>query len=120
MREAPSRTTLHVKHFDSITIKQDSEGRFCLNDLHKSSGGAEKDAPAKFLRTDTAEGMIKELVNEIEAGNPAANAVTIVRGRGITGTYVVKELVYAYAMWISPAFHLKVIRFFDRGATPRR
>ena len=33
----------------SIVIRQDNQGRFCLNDLHKASGSLEKDKPKFFL-----------------------------------------------------------------------
>lgn len=92
----------------NTTIRQDSEGRYCLNDLHKAAGGEKKHQPTDFLRTDQAAGLVNEL-KEIP-GNPG---ISPVHSRQKAGTYVVKELVYAYAMWISPAFHLRVIRAYD-------
>lgn len=46
---------------DNITLRQDSEGRYCLNDLHKAAGGEPKHKPGNWARrVETA-----ELVNEI-------------------------------------------------------
>jgi hypothetical protein len=87
-----------------LTIRQDAEGRFCLNDLHRAAGGEAKHRPNYFLGNQQTIDLIKEI--EI-AGIPA-----ILSKQGL-GTFVCKELVYAYGMWISPAFHLKVIRAYD-------
>lgn len=98
---------------DSLMIRQDGAGRYCLNDLHKAAGGEVIHAPAQFFRTASTQALIEELSNCAEM-----HITPWVAQRGFNGgTYVVKELVYAYAMWISPAFNLKVIRAFDRLQT---
>ena len=99
----------------TITIRKDSEGRYCLNDLHKAAGELEQHATWRFFRNQQTDELIEEL---IKAPNLVVKAAPLEVKRGRNGgTFVVKELVYAYAMWISPAFHLKVIRVFDEYAT---
>ena len=72
----------------------------------------EKHKPVQFFRQQQA----ADLITEIKVGNPTISPV--VTKLGCTGgTFVCKELVYAYAMWVSAAFHLKVIRVFKEYAT---
>lgn len=94
-----------------VDIKQDAEGRYCLNDLHKAAGGEERHAPAQWMRHDP----YKELEAVIVRKSTVSPKVSKTGRNG--GTFVVKELVYAYAMWVSPEFQLEVIRSYDRLAT---
>lgn len=97
----------------STGIRQDAEGRYSLNDLHKASGGEAKVKPGNWLRLDETKG----LVDEVERCSDLSNAINVIQGGNVQGTFVCKELVYAYAMWISPKFHLQVIRTFDAVVT---
>lgn len=97
---------------DGVSVRQDKDGRYCLNDLHRTAGGEDRHSPNRWTRTESYTGLINELTPYL-AFAPA----DVQRGGLQPGTYVCKELVYAYAMWISPAFHLKVIRTFDAVVT---
>ena len=96
----------------NIPVRQDSSGRFCLNDLHKAAGGDPKHRPSNWLRNQQAKDLITELSSDLSLG-----PVETIKGGSTPGIFVVKELVYAYAMWISAKFHITVIRAYDALVT---
>ena len=83
------------------------ENLHCLNDCHQASGNLQKHKPVLFLRLDST----KELIEEIQKEDPTTQPLKTLRGTQ-GGTYACEELVLAYAMWISPKFHLVVLRAF--------
>lgn len=42
-------------------IHQDADGRFSLNDLHRASGGEEKNKPSNFLRSEQTQKLIEAI-----------------------------------------------------------
>lgn len=97
-------------------------GLFSLNDLHKSAGGEPKHKPTNFMRNAEVQELIAEIeqVSNLRLEQKSVAYETIHGGKK-NGTFVCRELVYRYAMWISPKFSLMVIRAFDAmntGAIP--
>ncbi|WP_410200514.1 KilA-N domain-containing protein [Klebsiella variicola] len=92
-----------------IKIHMDAEGRYSLNDLHTAAGGEQKHKPVHWLSTQQTKDLIEEI---LKVEKPTFKPTDIKKGR-YGGTYVCKELVYSYGMWISAEFALKVIRAYD-------
>nr|WP_283092291.1 KilA-N domain-containing protein [Gluconobacter cerinus] len=90
----------------STAIRQDAQGRYCLNDCHKASGGEPGKRPGEWLRNDQAQALVAELTDAENSASP----VSSVKGGSNQGTYGSEELVLAYAQWISPAFHVQCLR----------
>lgn len=95
---------------NDTVITTDTEGRFSLNDLHKSAGSNAKNKAALFLKLDS----VKRVAQVLKVANPTFEPISIKRGRYTGGTWVCKELVYKYAMWVSAEFEVKVIQTFDQ------
>ncbi|ATF53146.1 KilA-N domain-containing protein [Morganella morganii] len=98
---------------DGINVRRDMAGRYCLNDLHRAAGGEERHKPSNFMRMESAQALCSEINR---CSDMSIASVNTIRGGTEQGTYVAREVVYAYAMWISPLFNLKVIRTFDAVA----
>ena len=96
----------------NVTISS-KNSLYRLNDLHKAAGGKDTDRPKNWLAIEKTQELVDFLEGE-KLPSDKNQVVTIIKGGNHPqGTYVCKELVYAYAMWISPKFHISVIRAFD-------
>ena len=104
----------NLKVMDREVATRDS--LYSLNDLHKAAGNLNRHRPSLFV----ANRQTKSLILEIESSlsRDSCLAIKTVKGGDNPGTYVCRELVYAYAMWISPKFHLEIIRAFDQRQQP--
>ena len=91
---AISVANVAIRQFDNL---------YSLNDLHRAAGGLEKNKPANWLRNQ----QTADLIAELEKAQ-----IRAIQKKQKLGTFVCKELVVHYGMWISPAFSLKVIRAF--------
>ncbi len=95
---------------NDVSISTDEFGRFSLNDLHKSAGSNPKNKTALFLKLHS----VKKVAEVLKVANPTLEPISIKRGRYTGGTWVCKELVYKYAMWIDAEFEVMVIQTFDK------
>lgn len=105
---------------DGVSVRQFSESFFCLNDLQRAAMLADGETRSsrtlevhEFMRRPETQQLI-DLIKKETTGNSRSMSEPVITVPGRNGgTFVCKELVYSYAMWISPAFNLKVIRTFD-------
>ncbi|EEY09488.1 P22AR C-terminal domain-containing protein [Mannheimia haemolytica] len=88
------------------TAIRQHENLFSLNDLHQVSGNSKNHQPSNFSRLETTQALVSAIQAE-----GTANPIKTLRGTQ-GGTYACKEIVIAYAAWISPQFHLVVLRAF--------
>ena len=117
-REEPSAGSSMVLFGEGGTIRVDlsrGEGNewISLNDLHRASGGDPAKQPAEWLR----QAGTKRLISE-HSGNSQSACFRVVTGGLNPGTWAHWLIATAYAEWLSPPFHLRVMgdwrRFNER------
>ena len=98
-----------------LTIEQNTNGLYSINDLHKASGGLSKHRPDRWTQLQSTTNLIRLM--ESQALNQGNGIIieTFVGGdisSPMRGTYVCRKLVVAYALWISTEFFSHVLDVF--------
>ncbi len=110
---------------DGIEVRRDAYGRYSLNDLHRaaaSGANARTKEPGKFLSSQQITELVQELIDTQNLGVGSFNETTqnlgskpVSKNRRAEWRNIacLQGTGVCPMQWISPSFHLKVIRTFD-------
>jgi hypothetical protein len=82
-------TRLPMLTVANTAVRQGADGWYCLNDLHRASGGENHHRQSLWVENRQAQELIGEIT---KAGIPALASI---KGGSQPGTYACRELVYA-------------------------
>lgn len=104
-----SQKTISLRFNNKVhSITSDEDGMFNLNQLHKASGNRNAEKVTYWKNNIQTLAFIEEFLQSRNSDF----AIKTVRGGKKPGTWAVEEIVYHYAAWISPEFHVAVIEAF--------
>lgn len=95
-------------------VRLDAEGRYSLNDLHRSAiangKATESQKPSEFLRAESVKAFIAVL--DAKAEIPA---LVVKKGGNAPGVYAAELVAIRYAAWIDPSFEVQVYQSFQES-----
>lgn len=110
-----SKGQLVSLQFEGESVRQDRDGRFSLNDLHRMAGSPPNQDPRQWARLDTTKALMEVVQDQQDLNvgiSPIKKVIISARGRRGGGTWAVMSLALAYASYLSPEFRaacLKVV-----------
>ncbi|MCX4026429.1 BRO family protein [Spartinivicinus marinus] len=113
-----SLTTTAPIIIDQVEIKQNENGLYCLNDIHKVYGRNKPRKHSQWIDRRLTQVLIN--VIERETKTPRDKVISGQRGANKTGagTYACLELVLDYASWVSTSFGIKIKKAFEKVNKP--
>lgn len=103
-KKPSSKGQLVSLQFKGESVRQDRDGRFSLNDLHRMAGSPPNQDPRQWARLDTTKALVEVVQDQqdLNVGISPIWKVLVSRRGNMGGTWAVMSLALAYASYLSP------------------
>ena len=113
--KSSSKVQLVSLQFKGESVRQDRDGRFSLNDLHRMSGTDKGKAPGEWAKLDGTKALVEVLQDQQDSNRVLTPIwkVMVSRRGNMGGTWAVMSLALAYASYLSPEFRAACLKVVD-------